>query len=121
MKRRTAIRLGLTLLITGGCLAYIFWQLDIRKTVDIVIHSHLGWFFGAVAIILFVTEPAKQDPGPDQGTPGAGAGGDKPADKPKEGDPKLPALAQPGYLLGERILAELDPRWPPQCCLGSAT
>ena len=24
------------------------------------------------------------------------------------------ALAQPGYLLGERILAELDPRWPPQ-------
>jgi uncharacterized protein len=30
------------------------------------------------------------------------------------------ALAQPGYLLGERILAELDPRWPPQCCLASA-
>jgi uncharacterized protein len=29
------------------------------------------------------------------------------------------ALAQPGYLLGERILAELDPRWPPECCLGS--
>jgi hypothetical protein len=28
------------------------------------------------------------------------------------------ALAQPGYLAGERILAELDPRWPPQCCLG---
>jgi uncharacterized protein len=29
------------------------------------------------------------------------------------------ALAQPGYLVGERILAELDPRWPPECCLGS--
>ena len=29
------------------------------------------------------------------------------------------ALAQPGYLLGERILDELDPRWPQQCCLGS--
>jgi uncharacterized protein len=29
------------------------------------------------------------------------------------------ALAQPGYLLGERVLAELDPRWPPRCCLGS--
>jgi hypothetical protein len=26
------------------------------------------------------------------------------------------ALARPGYLLGERILAELDPRWPEQCC-----
>jgi hypothetical protein len=26
------------------------------------------------------------------------------------------ALARPGYLLGERILAELDPRWPDVCC-----
>lgn len=26
------------------------------------------------------------------------------------------ALANPGYKLGERILAELDPLWPPQCC-----
>jgi hypothetical protein len=28
------------------------------------------------------------------------------------------ALAHPGYELGERILAEVEPRWPPQCCLG---
>ncbi len=26
------------------------------------------------------------------------------------------ALARPGYLLGERILAELGPRWPVRCC-----
>jgi hypothetical protein len=26
------------------------------------------------------------------------------------------ALAQPGYELGERILAELDPLWPAECC-----
>ncbi len=26
------------------------------------------------------------------------------------------ALARPGYLLGERILAELDPPWPDRCC-----
>jgi hypothetical protein len=26
------------------------------------------------------------------------------------------ALARPGYELGERILAEVDPRWPPTCC-----
>jgi hypothetical protein len=26
------------------------------------------------------------------------------------------ALARPGYLLGERILAELEPLWPAQCC-----
>ena len=26
------------------------------------------------------------------------------------------ALARPGYELGERIVAELDPRWPEECC-----
>ena len=26
------------------------------------------------------------------------------------------ALARPGYVLGERILAELDPLWPERCC-----
>jgi glycosyltransferase 2 family protein len=52
VSRRTAIRLGLTLLITGACLGYILWQLDIHKTVDIVVHSKLGWFFGAVAIMI---------------------------------------------------------------------
>lgn len=30
------------------------------------------------------------------------------------------ALARPGYVLGERILAEVEPPWPPQCCLGDA-
>ena len=30
------------------------------------------------------------------------------------------ALARPGYELGERILAEVDPLWPPdRCCSGS--
>jgi len=29
------------------------------------------------------------------------------------------ALARPGYELGERILAEVEPRWPPDgCCTG---
>ena len=26
------------------------------------------------------------------------------------------ALARPGYLLGERILAEVEPLWPERCC-----
>jgi len=26
------------------------------------------------------------------------------------------ALARPGYVLGERILEELEPRWPDRCC-----
>jgi hypothetical protein len=32
------------------------------------------------------------------------------------------ALARPGYALGERILAEVRPRWPPErCCTPSAS
>lgn len=30
------------------------------------------------------------------------------------------ALARPGYELGERILAELDPAWPSACCSDTA-
>ncbi|HET8528347.1 MAG TPA: DUF501 domain-containing protein [Gaiellaceae bacterium] len=29
------------------------------------------------------------------------------------------ALARPGYDLGERILAEVEPLWPDRCCSGS--
>jgi hypothetical protein len=28
------------------------------------------------------------------------------------------ALANPGYALGERVLAELEPLWPERCCMG---
>ena len=31
------------------------------------------------------------------------------------------ALAQPGYELGERILAEVEPRWPDVCCMVEAS
>jgi hypothetical protein len=27
------------------------------------------------------------------------------------------ALANPGYVLGERVLAELEPLWPERCCM----
>jgi uncharacterized protein len=29
------------------------------------------------------------------------------------------ALARPGYELGERIVAEVEPLWPSQCCFGA--
>lgn len=52
MTKRRLVRIGLTLAVTGGCLTYILWQLDVRKTGDIVAHSSLGWFFGALAIMI---------------------------------------------------------------------
>jgi hypothetical protein len=30
------------------------------------------------------------------------------------------ALAQPGYELGRRIVAELEPLWPERCCMDDA-
>src|SRR5205814_3682353 len=52
VRKGLAVRLALTLAISGGCLAYILWQLDVGRTLHILIHSQLGWFLGAVAIML---------------------------------------------------------------------
>jgi glycosyltransferase 2 family protein len=52
MSKRRLVRILLTLALTGGCLAYILWQLDVGRTVDILLDSHLGWFLGALAIML---------------------------------------------------------------------
>jgi uncharacterized protein (TIRG00374 family) len=57
VKRKTVVRVGLTVVVTCACLAYILWQLDIRRTADIVVHSHLGWFFGALAIMVGTVPP----------------------------------------------------------------
>jgi uncharacterized protein (TIRG00374 family) len=52
MTRRRLVRVVLTLAVTGACLAYILWQLDVGRTVDILLHSDLAWFFGALAVML---------------------------------------------------------------------
>jgi glycosyltransferase 2 family protein len=52
MSKRRLVRILLTLALTSGCLAYILWQLDVGRTVDILLDSHLGWFLGALAIML---------------------------------------------------------------------
>jgi glycosyltransferase 2 family protein len=50
--RRRLVRIVLTLTLTGLCLAYILWQLDVGRTASILVHSQLGWFFGALAVML---------------------------------------------------------------------
>jgi glycosyltransferase 2 family protein len=52
MNKRRAVRVSLTLLITGLCLTYILWQLDVARTLDILLDAHLGWFLGAVAVMI---------------------------------------------------------------------
>jgi len=57
MTRKRLVRVLLTLAITGGCLGYILWQLDVRKTVHILVHSNLAWFAGAVIVMLAGVPP----------------------------------------------------------------
>jgi glycosyltransferase 2 family protein len=52
MTRARVVRIVLTLVLTGLCLAYILWQLDVARTIDILLDAHLGWFFGAVAVMI---------------------------------------------------------------------
>jgi uncharacterized protein (TIRG00374 family) len=50
MTKSRALRIVLTLAITGLCLTYLLWKLDVRKTVHILVHANLGWFVAAIAV-----------------------------------------------------------------------
>jgi glycosyltransferase 2 family protein len=50
MTRSRALRIVLTLAVTGACLTYLLWKLDVRRTVHILVHANLGWFLAAVAV-----------------------------------------------------------------------
>ena len=56
MKRRLT-RLSGTLLVTGLCLAYIVWKIDIRRTVHVLVHAQFAYFAAAVAIVVVSVWP----------------------------------------------------------------
>ena len=56
MKRRL-IRLTGTLVVTGLCAAYIFWKIDVGRTVHILVHADFAYFAGAVAIMVLSVWP----------------------------------------------------------------
>jgi uncharacterized protein (TIRG00374 family) len=51
MTRARAIRIALTLAVTGACLTYLLWKLDIRQTAHILVHADVAWFTGAVLVM----------------------------------------------------------------------
>jgi hypothetical protein len=66
-------------------------------------------------------ELANDDPGPDEGASlELGIGGARNPQQLKCLHAHAAfALARPGYVLGERILAEIDPLWPQTCCMNA--
>jgi glycosyltransferase 2 family protein len=48
---RRGLRFFLTLAVTGACVAYLVWKIDIRRTAHILAHANVGYFAAAVAIM----------------------------------------------------------------------
>lgn len=51
MRNRT-LRLVATLVVTGLCTAYLVWKIDLSKTLHLLAHAEIGYFFAAVAIMI---------------------------------------------------------------------
>ena len=51
MRNRT-LRLVATLAVTGLCTAYLVWKIDLSKTLHLLAHAEIGYFFAAVAIMI---------------------------------------------------------------------
>src|SRR4051794_41904070 len=49
---RRSTRALATLIVTGLCAAYIVWKIDLGRTLHILVHAEIGYFLGAVAIMV---------------------------------------------------------------------
>ena len=57
MTRGRVARILVTLVVTGVCLAYILWQLDVGRTVRILVDADLGWFAASLLVMLVGVPP----------------------------------------------------------------
>ena len=55
--RNRYLRLAGTLAVTGLCTAYLVWKIDLSQTLHILAHANLGYFLGAVAIMIGTVWP----------------------------------------------------------------
>jgi uncharacterized protein (TIRG00374 family) len=55
--RGRVARILVTLVVTGVCLAYILWQLDVGRTVRILVDADLAWFAASLLVMLVGVPP----------------------------------------------------------------
>ena len=55
--RNRYLRLAGTLAVTGLCTAYLVWKIDLSQTLHILAHANVGYFLGAVAIMIGTVWP----------------------------------------------------------------
>jgi glycosyltransferase 2 family protein len=54
---RRHLRVPLTLLVTGLCLAYLIWKIDLSQTIDILADADFAWFAFSLTIMIVTTWP----------------------------------------------------------------
>ena len=54
MRQRRGVRVGATLVVTGACIAYLVWKIDIGQTVEILRNADY-WYLAAAILIMTVT------------------------------------------------------------------
>ena len=52
-----ALRVAATLVVTGLCVAYILWKIDVGRTADVLVGAHVGYFLASVAIMALSVIP----------------------------------------------------------------
>jgi glycosyltransferase 2 family protein len=55
--RKRLLRLFATLVVTGLCTAYVIWKIDVSRTAHLLAHASIGYFLGAVAIMVISVWP----------------------------------------------------------------
>jgi len=45
------LRVAATLVVTGLCVAYIVWKIDVGRTVHVLAHARAGWWLASLAIM----------------------------------------------------------------------
>jgi len=56
-RQKRLLRLVATLVVTGLCTAYVVWKIDISRTAHLLAHANVGYFLGAVAIMVISVWP----------------------------------------------------------------
>src|SRR2546429_9318860 len=54
---RRALRLVGTLVVTGLCVAYLIWKIDLHRTGHELAHARLGYFLAALGIMVVTVWP----------------------------------------------------------------
>src|SRR5215213_1786018 len=54
---RRLLRVSGTLIITGLCVGYLLWKVDLSQTLDILADVHVGWFALSLAIMVVTIWP----------------------------------------------------------------